>query len=425
VNGGHSVAELSFWGGVGVIGSSKILVEQDGWRVLLDLGLDFTPEVDVFRGRVAPRTGRALEDRIRTRHAPPIPRLYRPEAVSGTEVPGGSDGRTIVCLTHAHPDHAGLAGWVDPGVPIYASHETRQILQALDACSLGGESALPPISAVAEGEPLRFGPFVIRRYDVDHDVPGSSGYLVETDDGMVAYTGDLRLHGRAPHRTLSFARAAHRARALVIEGTALSLGTRHSEPSERELDERFAALCQNTPGLIVLGLHYLNLERVQSFSAIAKSCGRTILWPSKQRDFLHHMGLFEAQGWDEIPIDEIRRQPKQYAVQVTVPDLPIMLDLPLGPGAVYIHSNGEPFGAYDPEWALLADWLSFTHTPLFSLSTSGHAAFHDVHLLVEQIQPDIVFPIHTAAPENLVPPPGTRRWIPERGGRVYSLHPES
>ena len=38
------MADISFWGGVGVIGSSKVLIEQDSWRVLLDMGLDFSPK---------------------------------------------------------------------------------------------------------------------------------------------------------------------------------------------------------------------------------------------------------------------------------------------------------------------------------------------------------------------------------------------
>jgi hypothetical protein len=43
------VARIEFWGGVGVIGSSRVLVHDGGHQVLLDLGLDIPAGSDLFR----------------------------------------------------------------------------------------------------------------------------------------------------------------------------------------------------------------------------------------------------------------------------------------------------------------------------------------------------------------------------------------
>jgi ribonuclease J len=41
----------------------------------------------------------------------------------------------------------------------------------------------------------------VERFDLDHDVPGASGYLVTTSDGVLAFTGDIRFHGHHPERS--------------------------------------------------------------------------------------------------------------------------------------------------------------------------------------------------------------------------------
>lgn len=91
------------------------------------------------------------------------------------------------------------------------------------------------------------------------------------------------------------------------------------------------------------------------------------------------------------------------------------------PGSVFVHANGEPLGAFDPGWDVLQDWLKFLHVPFWSIGTSGHASPEDLNRLVQWVQPDILFPLHSREPDRLLPPPGTLRWLPERGGKRYPL----
>ncbi|PSR22506.1 MAG: hypothetical protein C7B45_06715 [Sulfobacillus acidophilus] len=415
------MAEISFWGGVGVIGSSKILIEQDGWRILLDCGLDFSPGAGLFRSHVAPRPGHILQDRLRIGGAPWLPHLYRPEAVAGLDLPGGSDGQTAVFVTHAHIDHIGLTGWVDPGVPIYCSIDTKRVMEALTAAGDGVEGGEPALIGLADGESVTFGPFRVTRYPVDHDVIGASGYAVETQDGVVGFTGDIRLHGRHPEKSLAFAQAIHGARAFVIEGTTLSFGFKSAQSTEVAVDEQFTRILATTPGLVLMSLYPRNVERVESFLAIARSAGRTILWPPKMAAFFTHLGIPDVAVWDESRLDAVRSHPEHYVVQMAVAEIPVLLDLPVGPGAVFVHANGEPLGVFDPDYEVLQDWLKFTHTPWWGIGTSGHASPDDLNRLVETVAPDILFPLHSQEPDRLIPPPGTVRWLPQRGGRRFAL----
>ncbi|MCY0877679.1 MAG: MBL fold metallo-hydrolase [Firmicutes bacterium] len=415
------MATVSFWGGIGVIGSSKILIEQDGWRVLLDFGLDFTPGRGLFRGPVSPRPGHALKDRLRTGGAPWLPHLYRPEAVQGLDLPGGSDGRTALFITHAHLDHIGLTGWVDPAVPLYCSPDTQRLMEALAQSGQDVEGGHPRFQVIPDGGTIAFGPFRVTRYPVDHDVIGASGYAVETDDGILAFTGDIRLHGRHPELSLAFADAVHGARALVIEGTTLSQGFQHITIPESEVDRRFASALAQTPGLVMMTLYPRNIERVTAFLALAQNQGRRILWPEPTARFLRALGLQPIDSLADTGLDEIVAHPEGYVVQMALDELPLLLDLPTGPGSVFLHANGEPLGPFDPAWEVLQDWLKWTHTPFWPIGTGGHASPDDLHRLVEWVAPEIVFPLHSQEPDRLIPPPGTVRWLPERGGRRYPL----
>lgn len=413
------MTHISFWGGVGVVGSSKVLIEEAGWRVLLDLGLDFNPIPPLFRGRVMPRTDQILADRLKAGCAPQIPYLYRPDALRGVDLPGGSDQKTALFLSHAHPDHMGLTGWVDPSIPIFASPETQAIMTALQNAGLGVEGYAPRVQPLPESTPLAFGPFRVSRYPIDHDVPGSSAYIVATSAGAIAYTGDLRLHGSHPDWVQAFVQAARGCHALIIEGTLLNQA--HQEPLESEMEHQLDQYLAITSGLILLSLNPVNLERVKTFVTKTRERGRTILFPLEQARFLEEMGLQHIEVQEESTLKRIHHNPQRYLVQLPVTGFPRLLDLPVGAESLYLYSNGEPYGPSDPDWTTLMDWLHYTQIPFRSLSSTGHASASALHQIVRDIAPTLVFPIHTATPEALRPPVGTKRVLPVRGDPGFDL----
>jgi ribonuclease J len=101
----------------------------------------------------------------------------------------------------------GSAGFVRPEIEVHAAPEA---IALLDALAKGGDVlpgprdfTAPPTAWVPTeaGAPVRVGPMTVRRFDLDHDVPGASGYLVTTGDGVLAFTGDIRFHGHHPGRS--------------------------------------------------------------------------------------------------------------------------------------------------------------------------------------------------------------------------------
>lgn len=413
------MASISFYGGVGTIGSTKFVVSQDGYRAVFDLGLFAPGPQQPLQPALRLEPGHELAARVAFGEAPRLPNLYRQGALEDLEC--GGDGRTALFVSHCHVDHMGLLGWVDPAVPVYAAPETVAMVSALEAAGQPLEGGSPELNALPEGQVVPLGPMTIERVSVDHDVPGASGFLVRTDDGVLAYSGDLRLHGRHPDRSLQFADRAARATALVVEGTTLSFDPATVFAPEAAVDKAYDRALGRTPGLVLQSLYPRDTERVAAFIEIAASHGRQVLWPEEQAKFLSAYGLAGVRALDQGALEEAKALPHRYAVQVSVEDLPRLLALPLGPSSSFVHANGEPFGPFQqPKWDILQDWLRRLHVPFVPVGTTGHLTPADLEDLVALARPESVYVVHTADPYRLVPPPGTRRVLPEYG-RSYRL----
>ncbi len=61
-------------------------------------------------------------------------------------------------------------------------------------------------------------PFEIEGFEVDHSIYGATAYLLYGDTA-IAYTGDIRLHGKKGDETRKFIKEARNASTLIIEGT--------------------------------------------------------------------------------------------------------------------------------------------------------------------------------------------------------------
>jgi ribonuclease J len=422
------VVTIEFWGGIGVIGGSKVSVRDGGHRVLLDIGLDIPSGADLFRLPVRPRPGRELADRLRVAAAPAVPGLFDPAALDPGDPLGEPGEPTAVFVSHPHIDHVGLAGFVRPEVPVHAHTDAVDVLEALSAAGLGLAGGDPAWHRLTAGQQVDVGPMRVECVPVDHDVPGACGYLVHTAEGTLAFTGDIRFHGRRPELSWGFVERAAGCAALVTEGTTLGWDARGPR-TEDDVERDFAAALSGTPdGLVLLALYPRDLERVRSFLDLAARHGRTVLWPAATAAFLRAMGL---PGIEVLPVrgeatpaaERLALAPGAHVVVPDPDDLPALLDLPVGPGrppAVLVHANGEPLGPFEPRWAPFTDWLERLGIPLRQIGCSGHASPDDLHTMLERVRPGVVFPVHTQTPARLHPPVGTRRVLP-RYGTAYRL----
>lgn len=435
---------FEFFGGLGVIGSSKMVISHGGARVQLDMGMDIPHEADLMRAPVDPaaRPGRRLADLLRIQGAPRLPGVYDPVFLTDDvwdEALAADPGEYAVFISHAHIDHMGLAGFIDPRIPVYTSPESARLLRALHDSGDGVEGHEPgwrPIDGV-----VRVGEIEVEAIPVDHDVPGASGFLVTTPDGTLGFTGDIRFHGTRPDLSRAFAERLRGIDVLFTEGTTLSWEPLPGgAPTEDDVAASFEDLLRGQDGLVLVALYPRNVDRVRRFIDAASSASRTLVWPGRTAAFLARFGVNGVVAWGEdrpepasareavrsavadgcdiarVSLAQVRAEPGRFVVMPDPYDLPSLLDLPIRAGeCVLVHSNGQPLGEFDAWWQPFSDWLDRLGIVLRRIGTGGHATADALHEMVETIAPRVVFPIHTFSPARLQVSTGVRRAIGEYG----------
>jgi len=133
------VARLAFYGGVGEIGGTKILLEDGDLRLLLDFGLSYGRLKLFYEEYLRPRLGAGLLDYLEMGVLPPVEGIYRRDL----EVPdlwprfrdrpgyARQDRVDAILLTHAHFDHSAHVSFLDPEIPVYATTRTALLCKAI------------------------------------------------------------------------------------------------------------------------------------------------------------------------------------------------------------------------------------------------------------------------------------------------------
>lgn len=445
---------VEFFGGIRVIGSSKILISTPLARVLLDMGLDIPAERDLFRAPVRERPGSELRDRLAVGFAPEIPGVYDPAQLDPGATLAQPDHRpTAVFLSHAHLDHDGALGFVRPDMPIYAHPDTVLLEAAIAVSGTGGPGHRPKLTPLAG--PVTVGDITVEAVPVDHDIPGACGFLVTTPDGTLAYTGDLNFHRDGARHSRAFVDRVAGTDMLVTETTMLSFDVPAdagaSEPrSESEVLDLATEAMTRAPGLALVSMYVRDVDRAKRLTARAAAHGRTLVWPGQSAALLHHFGVDDVVTWDgsfpqtrchaeavaraeaagrgsirTVSLDAVRASPSSFLIQPDVSDVPSLLDLPLAaphriPGTFvpFIHAQGEPLGPFMANWHTYIEWLERLDVTFVGVGSSGHATGEALHKMVMDIHPGVVVPLHGFRPEALqvdVP-----RLLPEYG-TTYTL----
>lgn len=441
---------IAFHGGIGTIGGTKVIIAEGGYQVLFDFGTSYAPGGDFWRGRVAPRAGAAgLRDLVGTGYLPRLDGLYQPGPARSLGLKPGSDDRTQVFISHLHLDHMSVVDQLSDAIPVWMHSDSLRMFRAVAET---GERPAVPLGARAFewGQPVQVGPMKVTPVAVDHDIPGASALLIETSAGVVVYAGDLRLHGANPERTESFIReaAALRPRMLLIEGTRL--GEQPRDPSrppartEPEVPAGVAEVLGRTSGLGLITLYPRNTLRIDGLARVLPGAGRRLLLSPETAHIyaamggdLSRVGLYQrakdlaaladgsapdwlsrlvSSGIDLYDFRRVAEAPDRYCLQLFYWDLGELVDLQPPPGSVFIHSNGEPLGSFDPAYELFTRWLAHFGLELAFASSTGHAPAEDLERVVRGINPAILLPIHSRFPE-LLEIAGVRRVLPEIGGR--------
>ncbi|MEM4234713.1 MAG: MBL fold metallo-hydrolase [Candidatus Methanomethylicaceae archaeon] len=518
--------KVHVFGGYREIGGNQILLEAGGGSLLLDFGKAFARWGNHFTEFLTPRSSLGLRDLLFLGLLPPLPNLYRdgtddtlfPSPMEKDLLKTYPDGEKVLALllTHAHLDHSGAVAYLRKDLPVVATATTAAIAKAMQDVSqvgLEGETtylnpraldpnegiltakgksylrrpfrlfqgklsqlsqASPAKTKTLEGypweqasDPLHVGSFRVNAFPVDHSIPGACAFAVDTPEGLVVYTGDLRRHGRWGQKTEDFLRVLEKREVflLITEGTRLGRDSK----TYTELDVRGALhllLGEDPHAPVAVDFAPRNLERLLSSLEVGEDLGRRLVITAKDAYLL--MALSEAEamwasvlsrvkvlwegkgrraGWEEtvwqspqvhpVTLEEIAKAPEAYLLAFGFYEVNRLLDFRLmerrlgrpSRTGVYVFSNS--YWA-DQEQILdlkvLLQWLqvldfriypeALAHLPSDagevdnSFHTSGHAPEDVLQEVVHRLKPRYLLPVHTERPE---------RWLELVGGEVQVL----
>src|SRR5688500_4170202 len=285
--GGTGDVTVNVLDGRDTIGGSKILVGWGGEGVFLDFGINYGHWGRYFEEYVKPRVTQGLADLWKLGMVPRLNNLYRRDVIppglqKSSELPVKKVN--AVYVSHAHLDHGGLIGLLDPSIPMVASRTSAAILKAVQDTAPANifqqsaysspmrediianqtvfrsdekkpfvgrnlfltdgqtsesfsrfwsdppsrpylsKSKTPPRELAAcdvlSLQPSSGGVHA-RAHVVDHSVLGAAGYTIETPQGPIVYSGDLRAQGRHAEDSRAFLNSIERRRPwiLLMEGT--------------------------------------------------------------------------------------------------------------------------------------------------------------------------------------------------------------
>lgn len=513
---------LTFFDGARCIGGNKILLEADDTTLSLDFGMNFGASGVYFDEFLTQRNGRGTLDLLELGLLPPLKGIYRPDL----ELPAQSWwGRNAGCttrldgvlLSHAHVDHSGYISYLSSDTPILASPVTAAIAKAMQDTSassaatevcyitpreLGDDGLLktpswrtvphqqrpfvllgqpdqgfeefwgrPPGARELVSTPLeihhhdvRVGNLRVRRFDVDHSIPGASAFAIETSEGWIVYTGDLRLHGMNAGATRAFfqAAAALEPIALITEGTHPKTERPVSEQDVYQNADQAVAQAQ---GLVIADFGPRNIVRLLSFLAIAKQSGRRLAVTTKDAYLLEALkaagepgvpvvaadpdlvvytkarntqstwerALIERIGGSVVDASDVAADQDGYILCFSYYDINELIDIQ-PKGGMYIYSSSE---AFNEEMHIDIDrlraWvnhfrLRFIGEPPDRDGRGGDRGFHasghihgaGIEEMVETIRPEALVVVHTESPDWFMERFGGagRLMIPEPGNTV-------
>jgi ribonuclease J len=461
------MSAITLHGAVEEIGGNKILIEDGGTKLFFDFGLSFGKYGDFFSPYLQPRRYSIISDYINLGLLPNLTGLYRQDYERRFRESSPEANYDGVILSHPHLDHAGFLSYVRPDIPAYCSPGCKSILEVFEQSSFGfhqytrikesfkiRESKRDATKKVRDRtstiprEVNLFKPtfkiddITVHPFPVDHSVPGANSFVIETSEGSIVYTGDIRFHGRSSNFSEFFVEKA----ASFEPDVLISEGTNIHEPKtygELDLQHDLFSLIENKKGLIIVNFPIRDTDRMRSFIEGAKHTDRSLVVNMRQaytlqmleennvsqvprldevKIFVPRKGwgvlndinypveiqMQDYQSWENQFIEhenavtaaEINENPDQYIFRCDFAELKYLFDIKPPEESIYIRSVTEPV---DEEMELdqkkVDNWLKYFNLyPYTQLHCSGHASGYDIQEMTRKINPKKLMPIHTERP---------------------------
>ncbi|HIX01827.1 MAG TPA: MBL fold metallo-hydrolase [Candidatus Ligilactobacillus excrementigallinarum] len=405
---------VTYHRGVDTIGGTNIEISYGNSHIFFDLGIVFKPELNLENEH--------YDTLVKNHLIPKLSGFYDEQLPSAPS--WNSDFKySAAFVSHLHLDHTKMINYVDERLPIYATPETIKVLNAINEQQdfllpawEHSNNYIRPINQLKINQKISIGQIEVEFVPVDHDADGAVAFLIHTPDNFIAYTGDLRLHGFHPEWTRKFMEKAKNCDLLISEGVGVSFPNenRLEISSENDLVTNFCKIIkENIHSPITFNTYPGNLSRLIE---ICNQCPRKVVLSASRANLLKKVtGIQESYYYlpgekrildlnpeNEVSLADLFEYPEKYVWQIEQ-----QFEL-LKPGTIYIHSDAEPLGDFDPAYHTFIEKLEKQDVQMIRLTCSGHATSEELGEIIAGIKPQLLTPIHSFHPENLKNPFGKR-----------------
>ena len=430
------MVKLTFFGGVNEIGGNKILLEDKDVRVFLDFGMSFAGESQYFCGYLCARGVNGAGDYLELGLLPNLTGLYAKEKIKNTNIKYEESLFDAVILSHAHMDHIGYLPFIHEKIPIYYGECTKTIIDAMQESgriNLGEHD----YRTFRTGKKITVGTLEIEPIHVDHSVPGAYGFIINTSNGAIVYTGDLRLHGPASEMTNDFIDSAtkHEPIAMISEGTRVCpTEERIVFNSEEEVKKKCNEVVANASNLVIATFYSRDIDRLRTLYQVAKENDRKFVIPLRKAHLLSMLrndprleipdiqkddtivfymkrkktGEYletDYYKWERpfltkaVTYDYIRKNQSKVLLNLDLTEFTELIDIKPSDDGHFIHSMSEPFSEEDIDKEVMHRWLNHFGLEFHQIHASGHCSQPHLEKIVNQIKPKQIIPVHTEHPE--------------------------
>lgn len=423
------MTKIHFYKGMRTIGGTVIEIETDKSRCLFDFGIIYQNELD---SQVKIRENSLVGDYVKIGILPMIHGIYKEKDIEGISLKSWkAEGKKVFfVISHMHIDHMEALGLLAEEIPVYMSKESLMLYEGISEVSAYFHRIKKNCIGIPFDKIYTAGDISFRAIAIDHDVPGACGFEIITQDGTISYTGDYRLHGMHPDRTMDFARKVCKTDVLITEGVTASfmegdlkdlpsLNCMEIIPEEENLIEEIKNKAVMVQGLVFLNIYERNTERAYRLMQILTGAGKRMVMEPELAYFIYKfyqtdklnvyeplitegcLGKTDFNGiYKPVSKEAIIENPSLYVLQLSYGHILELLDLPLDK-SLYIHANGVPLGDYDPAYFKLLNFLNKLKVPFLSMGLGGHADPVQLKHVLEKIGAKYLIPVHTLAPEKI------------------------
>jgi len=427
---------INILGGYKEIGGNLVIVEYKDKEIVLDIGYSLKKFKSLYEWPT--RMPKGIDELIRVGLAPSIRGLYTRWEKNGLEPDykyGKDSNIQAIFISHSHYDHISLLPQVNRNIEIYIGGSSKAILDK--RIELGRTYRYNNYKGLKlytfkSFDEINVDVFRVIPIHVDHSIPGAYGFIIETPDTVIVYTGDYRLHGQEKSLTEDFINNIKKfdVDVLITEGTRV-----HDIEDIRERDVyiRLSRIFQKNNKPIFIESSYLDIDRIKSIFNASNDSGKRILITSKHFIYIYSLGLYDnrlrpninkdlltvlfpkkksslikkfyetlsSNGYNVIDEDEILLNNDTVYMDFNE-YIQKLIKTKVPPGSLAIFSNSEPFDEESYiDFKKVINWLNIFCIPSYRIHSSGHASPLDIKRLVDETKPKDIMVIHSEYPDTL------------------------